>query len=166
MSRTRMDDSNNMTPASAVFESPQPHRRLKALEIIAYKGERLPNWMTTTEPYLISLVAIELINLNLSENVLPPLGILPYLKIVEITGAETVSCVSDSFYGPNGTFPSLIKKLTFSYMQNLEVWEQAHRAGIGNHPMPKILSIVYGSSISEIDPLDEVLTYFIVGRLR
>ncbi|CAD6255962.1 unnamed protein product [Miscanthus lutarioriparius] len=99
-----MDDySNDVIPAYAVLESLRPHQRLKALEIVGYEGDKLPSWIVGK--HLKSLVEIKLISLRSCE--LLPHGLLPCLRIAEISGVETMCSVNDNFCGH--MFPRLIE---------------------------------------------------------
>ncbi|KAJ8635281.1 hypothetical protein MRB53_009548 [Persea americana] len=56
-------------------------------------------------------------------NYLPPLGELPFLKVLRIYGLENVECIGNEFYGNeiSGGFPSL-KELDICDMQKLKTW--------------------------------------------
>ncbi|CAL9117185.1 unnamed protein product, partial [Musa textilis] len=106
-----------------VLEDLQPRLALKNLEIISYMGKKLPSWMACKQGYLKCLTEIKLVNLRKCER-LPPLGQLPGLETVEISGMESISAVDDAFYGDGGTFRWL-QSLIFSEMPMLERWLMA-----------------------------------------
>ncbi|CAL9117184.1 unnamed protein product [Musa textilis] len=114
-----------------LLEDLQPNLTLKKLEIVSYTGKKLPSWLACKEGYLKYLTEIKLVNLKKCER-LPPLGHLPRLETVEISGMESISAVDDAFYGDGDgdgdTFPSL-KTLIFSEMPTLERWLKAKGEG-------------------------------------
>nr|CAD1823069.1 unnamed protein product [Ananas comosus var. bracteatus] len=113
------DNKSSEITALHVLEALQPPPHLEILEIFSYPGREAPEWMTN-ESTLKSMVEIRLVNLKGLES-LPPLGLFPFLKVIEIRGMNAVTCVDDSFLGNCGMFFSL-EKLTFSQMPNLEKW--------------------------------------------
>ncbi|XP_010918023.2 disease resistance protein RGA2 [Elaeis guineensis] len=108
-----------------VFERLQPHHNLKELDISYYMGISLPNWISRAEVVLSSfpnLVRLTLQGLERCE-CLPPLGQLPLLKILTMSGMGVVKRIGGEFYGVggSGTFPSL-EELYLTDMPNLEEW--------------------------------------------
>ena len=103
-----------------VLEYLQPN--LEQLVIVGYRGDKFPTWTRTAE--LLStyqyLVSIALNRLKRCER-LPPLGLLPSPKILNIYEMNVIREVGSEFYGDTGTFPSL-QEFTFWHMPNLERW--------------------------------------------
>ncbi|CAL9083848.1 unnamed protein product [Musa textilis] len=114
-----------------ILEDLQPNLALEKLEIIFYMGKKLPRWMVCKEGYLWHLREIKLVNLRKCER-LPPLGQLPGLETIEISGMDSISAVDDAFYGDgdgdDGAFYSL-QSLVFSEMPMLERWVKAKDGG-------------------------------------
>ncbi|XXG52525.1 hypothetical protein AAC387_Pa03g0832 [Persea americana] len=103
-----------------VLQGLQPHRTLKKLGIFHYGGLNFPSWMMDT-------TLTELVEIRLSGcwrcNHLPPLGELPFLKVLEIDGLKNVECIGSEFYcnEVSGGFPSL-EALEIVNMQKLKTW--------------------------------------------
>ncbi|CAL9188124.1 unnamed protein product [Musa hybrid cultivar] len=112
-------DEMQQQPQENVLEALRPNASLRSLKLILYTGKQLPSWMTNELTYRTSLLDIRLFNLKRCG--LPPVGQLPLLKVVKISGMDAVAELDDSFYGETGTFPSL-ESLTLSQMSNLTGW--------------------------------------------
>ncbi|XP_064967093.1 putative disease resistance RPP13-like protein 1 [Musa acuminata AAA Group] len=133
-----------------VLEDLQPNLALKKLEIVSYMGKKLPSWMACKQGYLKDLTEIKLVNLRKCER-LPPLGQLPELEIVEISGMDSISAVDDAFYGDcdGDTFPRL-KTLIFSEMPMLERWLKAKGEG-DVFPRLETLILIQCPKFKELD---------------
>ncbi|XP_058108869.1 putative disease resistance protein RGA3 [Magnolia sinica] len=126
-----------------VLESLQPHTNLKELEIMSYKGFKLPKWMG--DPIFSNLVKIGLRYCPEGKQ-LPGLGKLPALKYLFIRGMVEVKKVGGEFSGDDQndgsggggvSFPKL-ETLCFEEMPNWEEWEL--RGGDGE-VMPSLLKL-------------------------
>ncbi|KAI3908262.1 hypothetical protein MKX01_027284 [Papaver californicum] len=80
-----------------VLEGLEPHQNLKRWGIYYYLGSTFPTWVMSLKNSLPNLVHIVLKNCKICEY-LPPLGILPFLKVLRIEGFESVKSVGNEFY--------------------------------------------------------------------
>ncbi|KAL2658556.1 hypothetical protein AAZV13_03G031100 [Glycine max] len=101
----------------------QPHFKIESLEIKGYKGTRFPDWMGNS-----SYCNMTHLTLRYCDNcsMLPSLGQLPSLKVLEISRLNRLKTIDAGFYKNedcrSGTpFPSL-ESLTIHHMPCWEVW--------------------------------------------
>ncbi|KAL5725675.1 hypothetical protein ACHQM5_008793 [Ranunculus cassubicifolius] len=117
------ESQGNANSSVEVLEALQPHQVLSRLTIFYYGGSVFPSWMKL----LVNLVEIFLVDCSKCEE-LPPLGHLPLLKALQISGMDCLKRINKEFYGitnssqATGFFPSL-EQLFFSKMRNWEEWE-------------------------------------------
>ncbi|CAN1341948.1 Putative disease resistance RPP13-like protein 1 [Linum perenne] len=104
--------SRNATNEFEVLNLLMPHLKLKKLWIKLYAGIQFPKWVG--DPKFTDMVHLELLNCKKLES-LPPLGQLPMLMTLEISGLDGVKEVGAEFYGVSsgnnsnltGSFPAL-----------------------------------------------------------
>ncbi|KAI3867450.1 hypothetical protein MKX03_010030 [Papaver bracteatum] len=109
-----------------VLQGLQPHRNLKRLQIYSYVGSRFPTWMMSPKLVLPNLVHLILTDCVKCEY-LPPLGLLPFLKLLTIDGLDGVKNIGSEFYGGSSnayvsSFPCL-EFFTLTSMSNLVEWQ-------------------------------------------
>ncbi|XP_034701530.1 putative disease resistance RPP13-like protein 1 [Vitis riparia] len=99
--------------AETVLNNLQPHSNLKRLTIYGYGGSRFPDWLG---PSVLNMVSLRLWNCT-NVSTFPPLGQLPSLKHLYISGLEEIERVGAEFYGTEPSFVSL-KLYHFGVCQN------------------------------------------------
>ncbi|WOL15148.1 disease resistance protein RGA2-like isoform X1 [Canna indica] len=115
-----------------VLEALQPHPNLTELRITGYMGIRSPHWLKNT--WLANLEHIELEDCQGWED-LPPLGQLPFLRILHLKSLKSVKNFGPGFYGTQETaFPSL-EDLLFS---NMSEWIGWSGVKAGNQLFPRL----------------------------
>ena len=128
-----------------VLDGLQPHSNLKKLSVYNYHGSKIPTWIQ--DSVLCDLVEISLICWERCEH-LPPLGKLPFLKVLDITGWHAVKYIGNEFHGDGAiSFPSL-KKFRLHKMSDLEEWRTM--SGGENFPCLSTLDITDCLKLVEI----------------
>ncbi|CAN6272673.1 unnamed protein product [Urochloa humidicola] len=97
-----------------------PPETVGYFKLKGYNGISFPSWMMSIATYLPRLWKVVIEDLP-SCNVLPPLGQLPNLTDLEISGMDNISKINGDFYGGRTPFPGL-RYFTLSRMECLEQW--------------------------------------------
>jgi len=119
-----------------VIENLQPSGNLKELSIFGYGGKRFPNWLLDNS--LWNMVSLKLTGCQYCQ-LLPPLGLLPFLKVLEIRKLDGIVSIDGDFHGNNSCSFKSLETLEFSHMCQWEEWEC--QAVIGAFPCLRKLSI-------------------------
>ncbi|KAG8364965.1 hypothetical protein BUALT_Bualt18G0053400 [Buddleja alternifolia] len=112
-------NKNSLECFEEVLEGLQPHENLEKMCISSYQGSRFPNWMSTLAFKHLKEISLEYC--ERCEHPLP-LGKLPSLSRLTLTGMDSVKHLGAEWYG-NGerSFPALAS-LSIRKMPNLEEW--------------------------------------------
>ncbi|CAN6556200.1 unnamed protein product [Malus baccata var. baccata] len=133
------DSSETRETESAVLDMLQPHTKLKELTIKGYAREEFSSWVGG--PLFSNMVRVRLEECNNCLS-LPPLGQLPRLKELYISGMNAVESVGAEFYGECVLPFSLLESLEFVDMKHWRLWlpfQLDHGSGV--FPCLKRLSI-------------------------
>ncbi|GMP78813.1 hypothetical protein CsSME_00034606 [Camellia sinensis var. sinensis] len=83
-----------------VLEGLKPHRNLKVLKLKKFEGQNFASWMMSRRDaqLLQNLVKIKLSKCTRCEQV-PPLGHLPHLEVIKMSGLSNLKRIGPEFYG-------------------------------------------------------------------
>ncbi|XP_020108954.1 putative disease resistance protein RGA1 isoform X2 [Ananas comosus] len=147
-----------------MFEGLEPHYSLKNLTIRHYGGATLPNWLAKKQ-HLTNLESVYLSNCARCAS-LPPLGHLPFLKVLHISMMPAVKRIGVEFYGDaDQVFPSL-EDLSFTDLKEWEEWEEwPHTEGRQFFPRLRLVHIFTCWKLRKV-PLHYLSSAVIELRIR
>ncbi|XP_060960347.1 putative disease resistance RPP13-like protein 1 [Cannabis sativa] len=124
----------------SVLEMLTPNTTLKELKILHYPGKKFPYWVGNES--FSNIVKVSLRGCPHCSN-LPPLGQLPLLKHLCISGFNSVVTVGAEFYGnSSGRKPfSSLETLSFSNMLSWEQWHSMQTEEVSTYGKLKELVI-------------------------
>ncbi|KAJ7982307.1 Disease resistance protein [Quillaja saponaria] len=106
----------------AVLEKLKPHKNLKNLTIRNYGGTKLPDWFA--DGSLSTIVSLELSGCKYCFS-LPPLGQLPSLKKLSISGFDAIVAIGSQFFGNNSSsIAQPFGSLEILKFENMAAWEE------------------------------------------
>ncbi|BFG20296.1 hypothetical protein CerSpe_065700 [Prunus speciosa] len=122
-----------------VLDRLEPHRMLEKLIIRGYAGLEFSTWIG--DRLFSTMVRVRLDKCKNCQ-ILPPLGQLPLLKELYITGMAAVKSVGPEFYGEGSSPFPVLETLEFEDMQHWKKWVPfVGDQGIGVFPCLKLLAI-------------------------
>ncbi|KAL3325080.1 hypothetical protein AABB24_038933 [Solanum stoloniferum] len=129
--------ADNSQTERDILDELRPHKNIKEVQIIGYRGTTFPNWLA--DPLFLKLVKLSIDNCKNCYS-LPALGQLPFLKFLSIRGMHGITEVTEEFYG------SLSSKKPFNSLvvlrfQDMPEWTQWCVLGSGEFPILKKLLI-------------------------
>nr|KYP32406.1 Putative disease resistance RPP13-like protein 1 [Cajanus cajan] len=104
----------------------QPSQHLKKLSIGNYSGKQFPRWLSNNS--LSNMVSLRLYNCQ-SCQCLPPVGLIPFLKELEITGLDGVVDIDTDFYGSSFSSFTSLETLKFRHMEEWNNWKRQDVTG-------------------------------------
>ncbi|KEH21858.1 putative P-loop containing nucleoside triphosphate hydrolase, leucine-rich repeat domain, L [Medicago truncatula] len=111
---------NNNGRELDVFEALRPNSNLQRLTIKYYNGSSFPNWLRCS--HLPNLVSLILQNCGFC-SLFPPLGQLPCLKELFISGCNGIKIIGEEFYGDCSTLVPF-RSLEFLEFGNMPEWKE------------------------------------------
>ncbi|XP_040362581.1 putative disease resistance RPP13-like protein 1 [Rosa chinensis] len=132
--RDSSEEGNNTVEEREVLEKLQPHLNLGRLTIKGYGGEMFPGW----SGYYSSSALVYLILENCVNCIsLPPLGQLPSLRELDISGLHGVVSIGSEFYYGDGNTTTRVNKpfRSLQYLQfyNMSGWQEWSYVGGDNN---------------------------------
>ncbi|KAG2481476.1 hypothetical protein PVAP13_J683209 [Panicum virgatum] len=100
-----------------VLENLIPPRTLQGFALRGYMGTNFPKWMLEISSYLPYLTSIKL--MNLACDAIPPLGMLPNLRLLLIILIPNIRKIGKEFYGEKGACKRL-RVIQLYGLKNLE----------------------------------------------
>jgi len=115
----RSSSEGSNVSVERVLEALEPPSTLKSFQMNGYEGRHLSSWMRSLVA-LRDLVEVKVLECDNVEE-LPPLGKLPHLKRLELSGMKNVKCIDGETYdgAEEKAFPSL-EELSVDKLPNLE----------------------------------------------
>ncbi|KAL3325339.1 hypothetical protein AABB24_039103 [Solanum stoloniferum] len=134
---SQSSSADNSQTERDILDELRPHKNIKELQIIGYRGTKFPNWLA--DPLFLKLVKLSIDNCKNCYS-LPALGQLPCLKFLCIRGMHGITEVTEEFYG------SWSSKKPFNCLEKLEFkdmpeWKQWDLLGSGEFPILENLLI-------------------------
>ncbi|CAN6381112.1 unnamed protein product [Urochloa humidicola] len=120
-------DAKRFVDDREVLRQLKPPDTIETLTLTGYNSISFPSWMMSIATYLPRLTFVTLRDLP-SCNVLPPLGQLPKLQLLDIEGMDSIRKIDWGFYGSTRAFPRL-RDFYLSHTELLEEWNASDSTG-------------------------------------